>query len=42
MKQSSSLAKDNSPKENKIWDLVNFLQVLPYPQMRAKYDIRID
>lgn len=47
MKQSASLAwnaeqKQNRPKVEKIWDLVNFLQVLPYPQMRAKYDIKID
>jgi hypothetical protein len=47
MKESSKLAwnaeqKKSPPKDEKIWDLVNFLQVLPYPQMRAKYDIKID
>jgi mono/diheme cytochrome c family protein len=25
-----------------IWDLVNFLEVLPYPQMRKEYGIEID
>jgi len=25
-----------------IWDLVNFLQVLPYPQMRDKYGIKVE
>jgi mono/diheme cytochrome c family protein len=49
MKQSQSLAwtpeqtkAQPQPKEQKIWDLVNFLQVLPYPQMRKQYEIRID
>jgi mono/diheme cytochrome c family protein len=27
---------------DQIWDLVNFLQVLPYPEMRKKYGIEID
>jgi mono/diheme cytochrome c family protein len=27
---------------DQIWDLVNFLQVLPYPEMRRKYGIEID
>jgi mono/diheme cytochrome c family protein len=27
---------------NQIWDVVNFLQVLPYPAMRNRYGIRID
>jgi mono/diheme cytochrome c family protein len=27
---------------NEIWDLVNFLQVLPYPRMREEYGIKID
>ena len=27
------------PKENKIWDLVNFLQVAPYQRMREKYKL---
>jgi len=27
------------PKEQKIWDLVNFLQVAPYPRMRDKYKL---
>jgi mono/diheme cytochrome c family protein len=34
-------SKDNlEPKD--IWDLVNFLQVLPYPAMRDKYGIRLE
>lgn len=28
-------------KEEEIWDVVNFLQVLPYPAMRAKYKLPI-
>jgi mono/diheme cytochrome c family protein len=27
---------------DQIWDLVNFLQVLPYPEMRRKFGIEID
>jgi mono/diheme cytochrome c family protein len=27
---------------DQIWDLVNFLQVLPYPEMRRKYGVEID
>lgn len=27
---------------NEIWDLVNFLQILPYRQMRNKFDIRLE
>ncbi|HEV3120061.1 MAG TPA: c-type cytochrome [Gemmataceae bacterium] len=29
-----------SPEE--VWDVVNFLQVLPYPKMREKYGIRLE
>jgi mono/diheme cytochrome c family protein len=29
-------------KGDQIWDLVNFLQVLPYPAMREKYKIELD
>lgn len=29
-------------KTHPLWDLVNFLQVLPYPQMREKYGIQIN
>jgi mono/diheme cytochrome c family protein len=28
--------------QSEIWDLVNFLQVLPYPEMRKVYEIQID
>jgi mono/diheme cytochrome c family protein len=28
--------------ENQIWDLINFIQALPYPAMRDRYDIQID
>jgi hypothetical protein len=31
----------SSLQGNQIWDLVNFLQALPYPAMRAKYGIDI-
>lgn len=33
--------KDN-PKEDKIWDVVNFLQVLPYPKMREKIGLKFE
>jgi len=29
-------------KDDQIWDLVNFLMILPYPKMREQYGIRID
>jgi mono/diheme cytochrome c family protein len=29
-------------KGDQIWDLVNFLQVLPYPAMREKYKVELD
>jgi mono/diheme cytochrome c family protein len=29
-------------KEEEMWDIVNFLQVLPYPQMRKVYGVEID
>jgi mono/diheme cytochrome c family protein len=29
-------------KANEIWDLVNFVQVLPFPKMRQQYGINID
>src|SRR5207249_3956747 len=29
-------------KEHPLWDMVNFLQVLPYPRMREEYGIDID
>jgi mono/diheme cytochrome c family protein len=38
-------AEDKKAKEagtNRLWDLVNFLQVLPYQQMRQKYGIQIN
>ena len=34
-------SKDNLDAKD-IWDLVNFLQVLPYPRMRDKYGIRLE
>lgn len=36
-----TLASTN-PAEDKVWDLVNFLQVLPYPRMYKVYGIDID
>jgi mono/diheme cytochrome c family protein len=35
-------ASNETYSSEEIWDLVNFLQVLPYPRMRDKYDIKID
>ena len=38
-------AEDKKAKEagtNRLWDLVNFLQVLPYQQMRQQYGIQIN
>jgi mono/diheme cytochrome c family protein len=32
----------NALKPQEIWDLVNFVQILPYPQMRKKYGVEID
>jgi mono/diheme cytochrome c family protein len=32
----------SSLQGNQIWDLVNFLEALPYPAMRAKYGIHIN
>jgi mono/diheme cytochrome c family protein len=29
-------------REKRIWDLVNFVQVLPYPAMREKFGIELD
>jgi mono/diheme cytochrome c family protein len=29
-----------TPEE--VWDVVNFLQVLPYPKMREKYGITLE
>jgi mono/diheme cytochrome c family protein len=31
-----------SVTSDQIWDVVNFLQVLPYPAMRKKYEIRLE
>jgi hypothetical protein len=42
MPSSAAVFKDNAPGEHKLWDLVNFLQVLPYGKMRDKYGINID
>jgi mono/diheme cytochrome c family protein len=37
-------AKDDSKglSDEKIWDLVHFLQILPYPQMRKAFGIRLE
>ena len=32
----------NSVSGEQIWDLVNFVQTLPYPAMRSKYGVHID
>jgi len=34
-------SKDNLDSKD-IWDLVNFLQVLPYPMMRENYRINLE
>lgn len=34
--------KEKGEKVDRLWDLVNFLQVLPYPKMREKYGIQIN
>lgn len=31
-----------SSKIQSLWDVVKFVEILPYPAMRKKYDIRID
>jgi hypothetical protein len=33
---------DGTKDDSKLWDLINFLQVLPYPKMLDKYGIRLD
>jgi mono/diheme cytochrome c family protein len=33
---------EQSEGKDRLWALVNFLQVLPYPSMREKYGIKID
>jgi hypothetical protein len=35
-------ASSNSLEPQEIWDIVNFLQVLPYPRMREKYGIHLE
>ena len=35
-------SKEKGLAPNQIWDVVNFVQVLPYPQMREKMGIKID
>jgi mono/diheme cytochrome c family protein len=39
MPQYSPTREEN--RESEIWDIVNFLQVLPYPAMRERYGINI-
>lgn len=39
---SGMTAFGKSLNPDQIWDLVNFLQVLPYPRMRQEYGINID
>jgi mono/diheme cytochrome c family protein len=36
----ASVGSNLTPEE--VWDLVNFLQVLPYPKMREKYGIKLE
>ena len=38
---ASMPGSSNSLNSKEIWDLVNFLEVLPYPKMREKYGIEI-
>jgi len=38
----TTLKPDKNPYKASIWDVVNFVQALPYPAMRSKYGINID
>lgn len=42
MAEFKKYSNKDKPKEDKIWDVVNFLQVLPYPKMREKYGLKFD
>jgi mono/diheme cytochrome c family protein len=41
-KLEGSQESDGLAYEKKIWDLINFLRVLPYPKMRERYGIEIN
>jgi mono/diheme cytochrome c family protein len=46
-KERDSLKKIADPINGRLanqrsWDLINFLQILPFPEMRRKYDIELD
>jgi mono/diheme cytochrome c family protein len=34
--------ESDQDREKRIWDLVNFIQVLPYPEMRKRFEVDID
>jgi hypothetical protein len=42
MLSNPDLAATDASGQNKLWDVVNFLQALPYPKMREKYGLDID
>ena len=35
-------ASSSSLEPGEIWDIVNFLEILPYPKMREKYGIHLE
>jgi mono/diheme cytochrome c family protein len=39
---SNMTAFGKALQPNQIWDLVNFLEILPYPKMRERFEINID
>lgn len=42
MADFKKFSNKDKPKEDRIWDVVHFLQVLPYPKMREKYGLKFD
>ena len=39
---SNMTAFGKALKPDQIWDLVNFLEILPYPKLRERFEINID
>ena len=35
-------ASSNNLGDQDIWDIVNFLEILPYPKMREKYGVKLE
>jgi YD repeat-containing protein len=42
IKGAGMTAFSTSLKDSDIWDIVNFLQMVPYPNMLKKYDIQLE